>query len=55
MNFREFLFFPRRWVKKGPVGREECARPTGGRHGLTTGDQAQRFKGAMRRGTLEVG
>ena len=26
-----------------------CARPTGGNHGLTTDDPAQRFKGAMRR------
>jgi hypothetical protein len=26
-----------------------CARPTGGSHGLTTDDPAQRFKSAMRR------
>jgi hypothetical protein len=26
-----------------------CARPTGGRHGLTTGDYTQRFEGAKLR------
>jgi hypothetical protein len=34
-----------------------CGRPTGGRHGLTTDDPAQRFKGAKRRaapGTKET-
>src|SRR5215207_9484087 len=34
-----------------------CERPTGGRHGLTTDDPAQRFKGAKRRaapGTKET-
>jgi hypothetical protein len=39
----------------GPSTREVaacfpgCARPTGGRHGLTTDDPVQRFKGAKRR------
>jgi hypothetical protein len=32
-----------------------CARPTGGSHGLTTHDPAQRFKDALRRPRCRMG